>query len=350
MRMWRYSMMQLVLMNLVLGLASSARASGSFGELDPRNPLFPSRETMESIAGRGNIEAVQADVITIDTRDLVACRRALHQLALDLPICEEVNPDKPFVSIFGWKNISHRAFQDRLGLEYTYHEYQAQKADLDPETEKFVRENEGIVLMGVGAFAILASLPPSFTNWESENKSAFISGMPQKWRRNVRRGPVVDKDDWQLNWIGHPVSGAMYYQIARHNGFSWMSSFGYSVFMSTFFWEYGIESFAEVPSVQDLIITPVLGSLLGEVFYQAIRKIDENDGKLFSSTVLGTTTKIILNPAGYIVKGLGQAIDKMENASGVAGYTSVVGYPLVDADRSMTNNYYMGLQMNFHWK
>jgi hypothetical protein len=33
-------------------------------------------------------------------------------------------------------------------------------------------------------------------------------------------------------------------------------------------WEYVIESFAEQPSIQDLIATPIMGSVVGELFHR----------------------------------------------------------------------------------
>ncbi|WP_203249645.1 MULTISPECIES: DUF3943 domain-containing protein [Cysteiniphilum] len=67
----------------------------------------------------------------------------------------------------------------------------------------------------------------------------------------------------RYQYIGHPYAGAIYYMAARDSGFGEFESFLYSAFISTFFWEYGVEAFAEVPSIQDLIVTPVDGWLLG---------------------------------------------------------------------------------------
>jgi hypothetical protein len=48
-------------------------------------------------------------------------------------------------------------------------------------------------------------------------------------------------------------------------------SFGYSALLSTMF-EYGAEAFFEKPSYQDLWITPVIGSLLGEFVFSPLRE------------------------------------------------------------------------------
>ena len=61
----------------------------------------------------------------------------------------------------------------------------------------------------------------------------------------------------------------------------------YSTLVSNVGWEYGIEAFMERPSIQDMIITPVVGSLIGEGFYRAKRRLVDNDYCLFGSRVLG---------------------------------------------------------------
>jgi len=134
------------------------------------------------------------------------------------------------------------------------------------------------------AFGVLYAMPESVTNWNKEEMKE--KGIAYKWKENVKAGPVWDEDDWVLNWITHPYSGGVYYMTARSSGFNMFESFLYSAFMSTFFWEYGIEAFAEIPSKQDLIITPVLGSVVGEGFFYAKKSILRHDKKLLNSKTL----------------------------------------------------------------
>jgi hypothetical protein len=145
------------------------------------------------------------------------------------------------------------------------------------------------------AIGILYVMPESVTNW---NKSDIkFSRLFQNWHKHVKEGPVKDKDDWFLNWITHPYSGALYYMAGRSAGASSPSSFLVSTIMSTFFWEYGIEAFAEVPSIQDLIITPVVGSILGECFYLMKRNIVMNNNQtLLGSKFLGKAVLILMDP------------------------------------------------------
>ncbi len=158
----------------------------------------------------------------------------------------------------------------------------------------------GVAVLG---FVALWSMPESVTKWDKEQMRK--KGVLWKWNQNVKIGPVWDKDNWVLNWIAHPYCGGIYYMTARSSGFTILESFGYSALMSTFFWEYGVESFAEIPSKQDLIITPVLGSLLGEGFYYAKKSILKHDKKVLKSKILGLTTLFLIDPFNTVLDGFG---------------------------------------------
>lgn len=153
----------------------------------------------------------------------------------------------------------------------------------------------------VVAFGVLWIMPESVTNWDKEEIKE--KGFLWKWKENVKAGPVWDEDNWFLNWISHPYFGGVYYMSARSSGFTILESFGYSAIMSTFFWEYGIEAFAEIPSVQDLIITPVLGSVVGEGFFYAKKSILKHDKKVMNSKFLGITTLFLIDPFNTILDG-----------------------------------------------
>ncbi|WP_116797983.1 DUF3943 domain-containing protein [Flavobacterium sp. 103] len=153
------------------------------------------------------------------------------------------------------------------------------------------------------AFGVLYAMPESVTNWDKEAMKE--NGITYKWKQNVKAGPVWDDDDWVLNWVTHPYSGGVYYMTARSSGFNMFESFLYSAFMSTFFWEYGIEAFAEIPSKQDLIITPVLGSVVGEGFFYAKKSILRHDKKVLNSKVLGYTSLFIIDPFNTLLDSFG---------------------------------------------
>lgn len=152
------------------------------------------------------------------------------------------------------------------------------------------------VLMGAGVatMVILEALPQESTAW---NKRANTKvPMFKRWWKHVKEGPVWDGDNAIFNYVLHPYAGAAYYMGARSCGFNCLGSFLYSFCISTFFWEYGFEAFNEIPSVQDLIITPVVGSLLGEGFYLVKRHIVSKGYRLFGSRILGYIAAFLVDP------------------------------------------------------
>ena len=154
----------------------------------------------------------------------------------------------------------------------------------------------------IAAAGILYLMPESVTKWDKSTMS--FSTVTDKWKLDVKAGPVWDKDDWVINYIGHTYQGAAYYVVARHSGFDWKGAFLFSTICSTFMWEYGFESFAEVPSIQDLIVTPIAGSLLGELLLHGEETIMENDGKVLGSKMLGKISLVLIDPAGSMIRSL----------------------------------------------
>lgn len=163
-----------------------------------------------------------------------------------------------------------------------------------------INESRNVLLAMGGMMAFMYTLPENVTKWGPDSEI--------KWHENVSRRPVIDKDDPLINYVGHPLSGAFYYTVARNLGYSKWQSFGYTVVMSTFFWEYGFEAMAERPSIQDLIITPTLGSLLGEVFFDREQKIIANGGRVNGSRTLGKIALFLLNPIGRFSEQINRAL------------------------------------------
>lgn len=167
---------------------------------------------------------------------------------------------------------------------------------------------DSVYLQGVmlSSIAILTFLPENITNWNAaklEEKS-----LSQRWKDHVSTKPVWDNDSWVINYIGHPVAGAYYYTLARNDGFTIGESAAFSTLMSTFFWEYGYEAFAEVPSIQDLIFTPLVGSFFGEGMFILERKLDRQGGTVFGSKNLGNISYFFLDPLGSIADGMKNAL------------------------------------------
>lgn len=163
----------------------------------------------------------------------------------------------------------------------------------------YLKEQTYTILgLSVATVGLMTFLPESVTNWTDEDRD--FSNLINKWWDNASAGPVWDKDDHYLNYIMHPYFGGTYYTAARHSGFNQFESFLYSFAMSTFFWEYGVESFAEIPSAQDIIVTPLFGAVVGEWMYLGEKKIIANGGTVLGSETLADVSLFFLNPVGHI--------------------------------------------------
>ena len=152
---------------------------------------------------------------------------------------------------------------------------------------------------GIVTLGILELLPEDATAW---NKSELRkTPLFKRWWKHVGHAPVWDHDNAIFNYLLHPYGGAAYFMSARSRGFNMWQSMLYSTAVSTIFWEYGIEAFMEYPSIQDLIITPVVGSAIGECFYLAKRSIVANDYSLCGSRFLGRLVCWLVDPVNEFV-------------------------------------------------
>ena len=190
-----------------------------------------------------------------------------------------------------------------------------------PRSEKYssmVTETRNMGILSLGIMALLYVMPESVSKWDKDEMKFNTLG--DKWLENNRAGPVWDQDEWEINYIGHPYFGAAYYMVARNQGLSPLESGAYSFLMSSFLWEMGIEAFAEVPSKQDIIITPLIGSVIGEAFYIWEKRIEANNSLVMGSSFLGKTTLVLLNPAGTTSAGINRLLNG--EASELSGLSS----------------------------
>lgn len=147
----------------------------------------------------------------------------------------------------------------------------------------------------VGTLLVLECLPEDATSWNR----AELQDVPlfKRWHNHaIKKGPEWDHDKFYFNYLLHPYAGAAYFMAARSCGFNFWRSALYSSIISTVGWEFGIEAFMERPSYQDIVITPVIGSLIGEGFYRAKRWLVNNDYRLFGSRVLGSILAFLVDP------------------------------------------------------
>ncbi len=199
-------------------------------------------------------------------------------------------------------------------------------------------QTKSMFIYGAGVALFLAALPESATGWETEDD------IFSKWVDNVSSGPVWDHDNWAYNYVGHAYVGGVYYQVARKSGYRQWDSFVYTALMSTFYWEYGIEAFAEVPSVQDLVFTPLIGWVYGEWAYQTELKIRDRQNHVAGSKILGETSLFFLDPIDSIGRGVNRVVGRkwIKSGYGYFSYAAVPDGKIVDHTVYLNMNFPLG--------
>lgn len=147
---------------------------------------------------------------------------------------------------------------------------------------------------------VLECLPEDATAWNR----ADIRNVPfyKRWYRNIfKRGPEWDHDNPVFNFVLHPYAGAAYFMCARTCGFNFWKSMLYSAMISTVGWEFGIEACMERPSVQDIFITPLVGSIMGEGFYRLKRLIVDRNYEILGTPFIGHILAFFLDPVNEFI-------------------------------------------------
>ena len=150
----------------------------------------------------------------------------------------------------------------------------------------------GAELLGITALILS---PKEVTGWSPD----WTQDAWRNMKRSLSTPPVWDDDDWQLNYIGHPIAGSYYYNSLRSQNASIFQSFLFATAQS-FIWEYFIEATAEKPSIQDLIVTPIVGSILGESTHLLTINMRRNGFNFFEKVFV-----LILNPLFVFNNGFG---------------------------------------------
>lgn len=152
----------------------------------------------------------------------------------------------------------------------------------------------------VSTLLVLECLPEDATSWNR----AELQKDPAttRWFKNVfKRGPEWDHDNPIFNYVLHPYAGAAYFMAARSCGFSFWGSLLYSAAISTVGWEFGIEACMERPSIQDIFVTPLVGSVFGECFYRLKRHIVSHGYRLWGSPVIGNIVVFLIDPVNEVI-------------------------------------------------
>jgi len=175
------------------------------------------------------------------------------------------------------------------------HDDPAESATPAPTDAELDRARPGRAALAMGAMLALGTAwywayrGDNAVDWDDPNLSARVSG--DAWR--------MDNNGLALNFLAHPFSGTAFYAFARANHLSVPVSALYS-FVTSFAWEYIVE-FREKVSINDVIVTPGAGIVMGEFFHKLALYVN-------SSTTppsgLGNFARVVTGPTVALTRRL----------------------------------------------
>ncbi len=188
--------------------------------------------------------------------------------------------------------MDDHSYPNRLSMERITFDFETPE---DPLSYGKMFKKGGFLIVGFefGIMATMMVLPKSFTGWHGD----YIQDGANNFLDAYQSPPTWDEDHWYHNYLGHPYVGSIYYNTVRCQGATPVESFVFSTAMS-FWWEYAVESIAEHPSTQDLLVTPITGSLLGEAVHQLTISWLVEGASLAKKIII-----FILNPTHVVLVG-----------------------------------------------
>jgi hypothetical protein len=93
----------------------------------------------------------------------------------------------------------------------------------------------------------------------------FADVGPEYWKENFKTGFQWDDNEFEVNQVGHPYQGGLYFTTGRVNGLTYWQSIPY-LMLGSAQWEYFAET--ETPSSNDWMTTVWGGMFFGEVLYR----------------------------------------------------------------------------------
>ncbi len=164
------------------------------------------------------------------------------------PACEELEPNRP----------PKGCFTERDG---TFHnptiDYRARLAAARPDHLRTMVEE--VLFLGVGAAWYWLDQDRNLADWDYPSWEQRFT--LEAWR--------LDNNHFPINFLGHPLEGALYFSFARANDHNvWVATtYAYS---TSFLWEFLFE-FREKISINDMLVTPLAGVPIGEFAHKLWR-------------------------------------------------------------------------------
>jgi len=139
--------------------------------------------------------------------------------------------------------------------------------------------------------------PKEFSMWTDDDRLKWYI-IRQRFKNAYTNPPVIDHDLFFTNYVGHPYQGSLYFNTIRSQGSTFLESSLYNLAQSAA-WEYVWEAGMEQPSIQDLIVTPIVGTVLGELFHKATLGMRKNGFNWYEKVIV-----CIINPYYAVNNGL----------------------------------------------
>jgi hypothetical protein len=209
------------------------------------------------------------DGLPLAEATLASFPASTRTVAEDVCMCASDRESLPGMPAFAVSSSSHAgtvstpAVETAAGEEPQGTALQGKEA---PDWDGVWRDTGILFASQIGAAGLIYFMPESFSGWSDEQKRDVF----KKYGNNVGH-PSMDEDKFYVNYLLHPYWGATYYIRGRERGLDKVPAFVYSALISAMY-EFGVESFFEKPSIQDLIVTPVAGSLLGAFVFEPVRE------------------------------------------------------------------------------
>jgi hypothetical protein len=115
---------------------------------------------------------------------------------------------------------------------------------------------------------------------------------------NLRSGLSFDNDKFTTNQLGHTVSGALFFNAPRTNGYSFWESAPF-VLAGSYVWEIVFET--QKPSLNDFVNTTLGGMVSGEATYRLSQALLDDRAR-GGARVLREAAAALLNPTQFVTR------------------------------------------------